>query len=166
HGAPLAEEIHAYTLPMANGISRNVKDALQKAYGALKRDGHAFEFEVVREIEGMPAAVDRVLELHRRGGGAKARHAEAFEDIASQAFLTDVCTRLAARDAVRVFQLRVRGEVVATRLGFALGTTLYLYFSGHDASWSRYGVPTIVVAEALQYAFANGFDLVHLSTQA
>jgi CelD/BcsL family acetyltransferase involved in cellulose biosynthesis len=162
----LTEETHAYTLPMSDGVSRNVKEALQKGYVALKRDGHAFEFDVVRGLEEMPAAVDRVLELHRRRRRAKGRHPEAFEDIASQAFLTDVCTRLSARDAVRVFQLRVRGEVVATRLGFALGTTLYLYFSGHDASWSRYSVMTIVVAEAIQYAFANGFDLVHLSTQA
>jgi CelD/BcsL family acetyltransferase involved in cellulose biosynthesis len=162
----LTDDTYAFTLPLADGVSRTVKDLLRKGYAALKRDEHPVEFGVVRDIEEMPAAVDRVLELHRRAGRVDARHPEAFEDIASQAFLTDVCTRLAARDAVRVFQLRVRGEVVATRLGFALGTTLYLYLSGHDASWSRYSVTTIVVAEAIQYAFANGFDVVHFSTHA
>jgi hypothetical protein len=37
----------------------------------------------------------------------------------AQEFLYDVCARLAARDAVRVFQLKIGSGIVASRLGLA-----------------------------------------------
>lgn len=52
---------------------------------------------------------------------------------------------------------------MASRVGFALGHVLYLYFSGYDPTWSRYSVMTTTVAEAIRYAFEEGFKVVHLS---
>jgi CelD/BcsL family acetyltransferase involved in cellulose biosynthesis len=57
----------------------------------------------------------------------------------------------------------VGGEVVATRIGFAMGDTLYLYFSGSDPAWRKYSVMTTAVAEAFQRAIAEGFAAVNLS---
>jgi CelD/BcsL family acetyltransferase involved in cellulose biosynthesis len=145
---------------------RNVKESLRKCYNSLKRDGHAFELAAVRDPKEVGPAVEQFLVLHQARSVASdlKLHSNVFCDPASRGFLLEVCDRLAARDAVRVFQLRIGGQVVATRLGFAIGDTLYLYFSGYDPAWARYGVMTTTVAEAIRYAIEQGFTRVHLST--
>jgi hypothetical protein len=49
------------------------------------------------------------------------------------------------------------------RIGFAVGDSLYLYYSGFDPAWARYSVMTTTVAEAIKYAIARGFKTVNLS---
>ena len=145
---------------------RNLKESLRKCYNSLKKAGHAFELTVARTPAEVPAALDRFLELHSRRATADGllQHGNVFRDHASRGFFLDVCNRLAARDAMRIFQLRIAGEVVASRVGFALDGTLYLYFSGYDPDWAPFSVMTTTVAEALRYAFENGFAYAHLST--
>ena len=48
-------------------------------------------------------------------------HPHRFETDTSRRFLYDVCDRLAQRGVVRVFVLKVRGCVVATRIAFVVG---------------------------------------------
>ena len=80
-----------------------------------------------------------------------------------QGFLYDLCKSLAARDTVRIFQLQIGSEVVAARIGFVVGDSLYLYYSGFDPAWARYAVMTTTVAEAFKYAIANRLRTVNLS---
>jgi hypothetical protein len=40
---------------------------------------------------------------------------------------------------------------------------LYLYYSGFDPAWGKYGVATTIVAEAIKYAISAGVPRVHLS---
>jgi CelD/BcsL family acetyltransferase involved in cellulose biosynthesis len=131
----------------------------------LRRDGHAFEFVVAREPEEVRRALQRFLELHamRANMARGAEHPNKFAGRALQDFLYDVCGRLAARDAVRVFQLRIGTEIVASRIAFVVGDGAYLYYSGFDPAWARYSVMTTVVAEAIRYAIANGIKTVNLS---
>jgi CelD/BcsL family acetyltransferase involved in cellulose biosynthesis len=145
---------------------RNLKESLRRCYNSLKRDGHTFELDVARAPLDIPAALERFLELHAARSMAEGfvAHGNVFEDPSSRGFFLDVCGRFAQRDAVRIFELCIAGRVVASRVGFALGSTLYLYFSGYDLAWARYSVMTTTVAEAIRYAFANGFAFVHLST--
>jgi len=75
-----------------------------------------------------------------------------------------VCERLAERGELRIFQLKIGGAVVATRIGFAVGSSLYLYYSGYAEEYAQYSVMTTTVAEAIQYAIASGFSSVCLST--
>jgi len=53
---------------------------------------------------------------------------------------------------------------VASRIGFKLGDTLYLYYSAFLPKWGDYSVMTTCVAEAIQYAIAQGWKTVNLST--
>jgi CelD/BcsL family acetyltransferase involved in cellulose biosynthesis len=71
---------------------------------------------------------------------------------------------MAQRGHAHVFQLKIGGAVVATRVGFSFGRTLYLYYSGYDPAWAKYSVMTTAVAEAIKWAIARGFDIVNLST--
>ncbi len=145
---------------------RNLRESLRKCYNSLARDGHAWSFRVIDELTELGPAVDRLIALH----GARAartdtvRHRDCFDDPAARNFLHEVTTRLAERRTVRVFQLEIAGEIVATRLGFVFGDRMYLYYSGYDPAWGPYSVMTTVVAEALRYAIAGSIKGANLST--
>jgi len=147
------------------GLKRNVRESLRHCYNSLRRDGHAFEFIVAREPEEVPRALERFFELHalRANMAHGPKHPNYFAGRSLQAFLRDICNSLAARDAVRVFQLRIGTEIVASRVAFVVGDSVYLYYSGFDPAWARYSVMTTTVAEAFRYAIAHGLTTVNLS---
>lgn len=147
------------------GLKRNVRESLRHCYNSLRRDGHAFEFIVAREREEVLQALERFFELHalRANMARGPKHPNYFSGRSLQEFLRDICNSLAARDAVRVFQLKIGTEIVASRVGFVVGDGVYLYYSGFDPAWARYSVMTTTVAEALKYAIAHGLTTVNLS---
>jgi len=147
------------------GLKRNIRESLRHCYNSLKRDGHRFEFEVAREPGDVRRAVDRFLELHRRRAAMSGtvEHADHFVSQVSRRFLYAVCQELAVRGSVRVFQLRIADDIVASRIGFVIGDTLYFYYSGFDPMWAKYGVMTTTVAEALKYAIHHGLKAANLS---
>jgi CelD/BcsL family acetyltransferase involved in cellulose biosynthesis len=147
------------------GLKRNMRESLRHCYNSLRRDGHAFEFVVAREPAEVLPALERFFELHelRANMARGTRHGNKLAGGSSRDFLRDVCKSLAARDAVRLFQLRIGTEIVAARIGFVLGDSVYLHFSGFDPAWARYSVMTTTVAEALKYAIANRLTTVNLS---
>jgi CelD/BcsL family acetyltransferase involved in cellulose biosynthesis len=146
-------------------LRRNVRESLRHCYNSLRRDGHTFEFVVAREPLEVRSALHRFLELHtlraKMAWGPK--HPDRFAASSLQAFLYGVCARLAVRDVVRVFQLRIGDSVIAARVGFVVGDSLYLYYSGFDPAWASYSVMTTTMAEALRYAIASGLKSANLS---
>jgi len=146
--------------------SRNIKESLRKCYNSLKRDGHDFTFTVARSRAEVAQGLDVFLRLHgaRAQQDSGVQHSNVFASINARGFLAEICQRMAEHDQVRLFQLRIGGEVVATRIGFALGKALYLYYSGYDPEWGRYSVMTTTVAESLKHAIHEGFELINLST--
>ncbi|HET7544020.1 MAG TPA: GNAT family N-acetyltransferase [Polyangiaceae bacterium] len=147
-------------------LPRNIKESLRKCYNAPKRDGLQFRLQVAERVEAVEPALRHFFALH----DARARltdtvhHFNIFSTAEAQSFLTDVCRRFATRGALRIFQLLLDDRVVAVRIGFVAGDTLYLYYSGYDPEFSHYSVMTTTVAEAIQYAIAHGFPRVNLST--
>jgi len=91
------------------------------------------------------------------------RHADVFAAPATRAFVGEYMQQMAQLGRLRIFQLEIGGQIVATRVGLLLGTELYLYYSGYDPEWGRYSVMTTVVAEAIQWAIANQLTIVNLS---
>jgi CelD/BcsL family acetyltransferase involved in cellulose biosynthesis len=146
-------------------LRRNVRESLRHCYNSLRRDGHGFEFVVARDRVEVRWALYRFLQLHtlRANMSWGPVHPDRFASHSLQAFLYGVCDQLAARDAVRVFQLRIADTVVASRIGFVTGDSLYLYYSGFDPAWARYSVMTTTVAEALRYSIASGLRSVNMS---
>lgn len=146
-------------------LSRNVKESIRKGYNSLKREGHSFTFRVVSDRADVSEAVDRFLELHceRASMTQTVAHPNVFASAVSQGFLLDYATSMAEQGRLRIFQLLIGGEVVATRIGFLLGDEIYLYFSGYSAKWGRYSVMTTLLAEALRWAIENRLVRAHLS---
>lgn len=161
-----------YVLPLAAtweefraSLPRNVKESLRKCYNSLKRDGCSHSFEVVDRREDFGPALDHFFRLHsaRAARAGTTPHKDFFKSAKARRFLLDACQRLADRRMARLFILRIDGEVVAARLGFIVGPSLYLYFSGYDPAFGKYSVMTTVVAEAMRYAIAQGLRSVNLS---
>jgi CelD/BcsL family acetyltransferase involved in cellulose biosynthesis len=148
-----------------HGLKRNIRESLRHCRNSLKRDHHSFELQVIEHPAEMRAGLDRFLELHLLRANFKTGviHPNRFESAVSREFLHDVCAHLAERGAVRLFALKIAAQVVAMRIGFVVGDSLYLYYSGFDPEWSRYSVMTTTVAEAIKYAIAHGLKSVNLS---
>jgi CelD/BcsL family acetyltransferase involved in cellulose biosynthesis len=147
------------------GLRRNIRESLRHCYNSLKRDGLTFEFVVARERRAVRAALTRFFELHalRAAWNHGPKHPNWFAGRPLQDFLVDVCDRLAQRDIVRIFQLQIKDEIVAARVAFRVGDSVYLYYSGFDPHWARHSVMTTTVAEGLKYAIAEGVRSVNLS---
>lgn len=151
---------------LKSGFSRNVKEAIRKCYNSLQRANHTFTFRVVRAPEDVPAAIEILFQLHKARADAinvKA-HPDAFATSMSRNFLEDFAVRAARRDQVRIFQLEIGGNIVATRLGFAFGDELYLHYSGSQPEWGKFSVMTTLVVESFKWAIDNGMRGVNLST--
>jgi CelD/BcsL family acetyltransferase involved in cellulose biosynthesis len=148
-----------------SGLKRNIRESLRHCYNSLKRDGHRFEFLVIEEPEDVRRHLDRFLELHRLRAHMDPAipHPDRFASRVCRNFLYEICERLAARGAVRLFALKIGSSIVAMRLGFVAGDSLYFYYSGFDPQWARYSVMTTAVAEAIKYAMAHGLKTVNLS---
>jgi CelD/BcsL family acetyltransferase involved in cellulose biosynthesis len=146
-------------------LKRNIRESLRHCYNSLKRDGHRFEFQVIEDRAGVRQGLDRYLALHtmRANAAHNAIHPDRFASRTCREFLYEICDKLAARGAVRLFALKIGTEVVAMRLGFLVGDCLYLYYSGYDPLWARYSVMTTTVAEAIKYAIARGIKTVNFS---
>jgi CelD/BcsL family acetyltransferase involved in cellulose biosynthesis len=146
-------------------LKRNIRESLRHCYNSLKRDNHCFELQVIEDAPQLRRSLDRFLELHimRANLTTTVMHPNRFASRVSREFLYEVCERLAARGAVRLFQLKVDSQIVAMRIGFVVRDSLYLYYSGFDPDWARYSVMTTTVAEAIKYAIAHGLKTVNLS---
>jgi len=146
-------------------LKRNIRESLRHCYNSLKRDNLTYQLCVIEEPAKLSRGLDQFLELHTMRADLKNTviHPNRFASRVSRDFLYEVCERLGGRGALRLFQLKVGSQVVAMRIGFIVGTSLYLYYSGFNPEWSRYGVMTTTVAEAIKYAIANGIKTVNLS---
>jgi CelD/BcsL family acetyltransferase involved in cellulose biosynthesis len=146
-------------------LKRNIRESLRHCYNSLKRDGHPFELQVIEDPAHIRPGLDQFLALHRMRAGTSnmADHPDRFASEVCRDFLYAVCERLAVRGAVRLFAIKIGPRVVAMRLGFVVGDSLYLYYSGFDPAWARYSVMTTTVAEAIKYAIGQGLRTVHLS---
>jgi CelD/BcsL family acetyltransferase involved in cellulose biosynthesis len=145
--------------------SRNVKESLRKCYNSLARDGHVFSFSVVSDATQLPAALEGFFRLHTLRSRATnlADHADYFTHEAPRGLLRALAATPERAPALRVFELRIGGQLVASRLGFLLGDELYLYFSGFDPAWARYSVMTTTVAETIKWAIERKLRIVNLS---
>jgi CelD/BcsL family acetyltransferase involved in cellulose biosynthesis len=151
---------------LRSGISANLRKNVRKTYEFLERDGYSFVFRVLKRPEDVQAALQRFFTLHgaRAGVTNMINHPNGFARSRNRAFLTDYVRRMAEGGHLRLFELEIGGNVIASRLAFLLGPDLYLYFSGYDPSWRKYGVMTLLVTETIKWAIEHGLQRVNLST--
>ena len=148
------------------GLPKKTRKHLRKSQNDLHADKVDYEFRVTTAPKPARASLARFYELHSRRAALQdvVAHPNVFGQARSRAFLDDYCGQMACCGDLRLFEIRVGGEIVAIRLGFALGDELYLYFSGYDPAYGRYSIMTTLMAESLKWAHRNGVRLVNLSS--
>lgn len=148
------------------GLRRNIKESLRKCANTPRRDGLNFRLEVVTRPEEMRPALDRFFELHaaRARLTETVRHPDVFATTVAQAFLRELCLLHAGRGITHFFNLKLGGTTIATRLGFRLGSSMYLYYSGYDPTFTKYSAMTTCLAGAIRWSIEAGLESVNLST--
>jgi CelD/BcsL family acetyltransferase involved in cellulose biosynthesis len=148
------------------GLHRSLRGNLRRFRRFLTEAEHQGRLEIVEAPAEVPAAVEDFCRLYAARESVKGERGQLalFASPVTQAFLIDVCERLATRGVVKVFRYWVDDQLVATRVGFQLGDRLYLYYSGWDSAWTEFSVMTLLVADAIEYAIGAGLKSVHLST--
>lgn len=169
---PQLDDLDCY-LPMRESyeafhaaLPKKTRKHLRKSQNDLEAAGVNYEFRVATTPEETSDGLLRFYELHARRAALKdvAQHPNVFDGDMARAFLDDYCGQMARDGDLRLFQILVEGQVVATRIGFALGDELYLYFSGYDPAYGPYSIMTTLIAETLRWAHENGVGLVNLSS--
>jgi CelD/BcsL family acetyltransferase involved in cellulose biosynthesis len=146
-------------------LKRNVRESIRHCYNSLKREGLSCQLLVAQDPAAVKDALERFFTLHalRAALPGAVAHLNHFASARSRRFLHEVCARLAIRGVVRVFQLVIGGDIVAVRIGFAIGDSLYLYYSGFDPRWSKYSVMTTTLVEIIKDAIGQGTKSINLS---
>lgn len=147
-------------------LPRNTKEGLRKCVNTLKRDALEAEFAILDHPDDVEKGLIRMWRLHRlrakHNDGIP--HADAFRDRRSRDFLLAYAHHAAARDYLRVFQIKINNDAIASRIGFVCDNHLYLYYSGYEPSFGKYSIMTTLMMHILQWAIEQGFDYVNLST--
>ena len=148
-------------------VSSNTRKSIRKSYEYLERDGYKFFFQPRHRPEDLPAALNQFFTLHAARSLAKdmKEHRDQFTSQRQHIImLEDFARKMAERGQLLMLELEINEKVVATRIAFQLDKDLYLYFSGFNPDWRKYGVMTTLTSETIKWAIENGFKRVNLST--
>jgi CelD/BcsL family acetyltransferase involved in cellulose biosynthesis len=146
-------------------LKRNIKESIRRSYNSLDRQGIGFEFLVDEGGSPQGSWLDVFFRLHHLRSIVRGRfsHIDHFQRPSVHAGVAAVLRRAAAAGQLRVFTLRIHGQVVAIRLGFEVDGCLYLYYSGFDPAWWRDGVMTLLMTEMVKWAIDRRLEVLNHS---
>jgi CelD/BcsL family acetyltransferase involved in cellulose biosynthesis len=131
----------------------------------LREIGKAFDlrFETVTTEGERSVALSNLIKLHderwRPRGGSM-----AFRTGAQCAFHEDITRVFLERGWLRLFSLRLNGDVVAALYGFTYGRKFYFYQSGFNPEYGKYSVGLVTMALSIQTAIKEElaeFDMLY-----
>ena len=118
----------------------------------------SFEFRVISDVNEIPAAFGRLLELHvgrwiERGGSSAFRTAE------QKGFTFDAAAELAGAGMTRFEEIWLEGECRASLFGFESGDSYYFFLSGFDQAWSKYSLGFTLLWLSIREASQRGLKM-------
>jgi CelD/BcsL family acetyltransferase involved in cellulose biosynthesis len=118
----------------------------------------SFEFRVVSDVDEIPAAFGRLLELHvgrwiDRGGSSAFRTAE------QKGFTLDAAAELARAGMTRFEEIWLEDECRASLFGFESGDCYYFFLSGFDQAWSKYSLGFTLLWLSIREASRRGLKI-------
>jgi len=118
----------------------------------------SFEFRVISDVNEIPAAFGRLLELHvgrwiERGGSSAFRTAE------QKGFTFDAAAELAGAGMTRFEEIWLEGECRASLFGFESGDSYYFFLSGFDQAWSKYSLGFTLLWLSIREASRRGLKM-------
>jgi CelD/BcsL family acetyltransferase involved in cellulose biosynthesis len=151
---------------MLSRLNGKFKRNIRKRYELLAKDGFAFKFRVNENAEAVKGSLLTFFDLHRlraKSDEMGVKHPDRFTNEANRGFIADYVNLLTERGACRIFELEINDRPIASVLGFVMDDNLWLYSSGFDPSWRKYGVMTMLTAEILKWSIASRMKVVNLS---
>lgn len=164
-----------YVLPLAgdwdsfrSGLKRNIKESLRRCYNSLAREGHGYDLLVYDDATEIKARLPIFYRLHAQRAAAESlsvRHPDYFASPYHRAFMESVIDRMSATSTsgAHLFCLRIDNEIVAMRIGFRCGSSMYFYYSGYNPDYARFSVMTTLLAEAFRWCITAGVANANLS---
>lgn len=139
-------------------LTKSMRDNLGYYPRLLARDGHAAQVRTIREPAEIPAAVARLVELHRARAtqGRGVEHFDHLEGPLQVEFLRNLMARLAAEERGFVAELVVGEETVASGAFVESGDELMVYYSGYREAWYRYSPIFVIDAHVFREALERG----------
>ena len=134
-----------------SGLSKKDRHELRRKIRRLDRAG-----EVTRSVcsspEQVPGMMGTFLRLHRASSPDKSE----FMTAEREAFFMDAVGEAARRGRLRLEELALDGQTVASCLGFDYAGTFLLYNSGYDPENSKLSVGIVSKALAIKGAIESG----------
>lgn len=131
---------------------------LEKLRYYRRRSAKQGAVEMIRGTEATAAGLmERLFELHA------ARWRERGEDgvlgqEAVRAFHFEEASRMASAGMLRLYGMRLNGELIAVLYGFASPRRTYYYLSGFDPKHEKLSPGTMLVGYAIEQALAEGHE--------
>jgi hypothetical protein len=162
HVLPLPDDWATYR----RAARGHLRKSLRHGYNSLKRDGHAWTFEMVTDPGAIDAAVKDVFRLHaaRADPSLKPRHRDYYAHRVDRSTIRSVAAALTPQGRFGVARLWIKGRVVAARIVFIGSGAIYLHDAGADPGWSKYGVSTTLTSECLRWGMQRHARVAYLST--
>jgi CelD/BcsL family acetyltransferase involved in cellulose biosynthesis len=147
---------------------RNLREAIRRAKNRLDRDVDPAGWGTTRAVDPSEVsdALKRLIHLHRQRSlrtDKAAIHPDVLADGAVRSFVETAITDMAQRGLVSIYELVVRGEVIAAQLVLHTKNSTHFSLSGQlDSAW-HYSSITYLQWIAVLDAQAAGHDLVDFS---
>jgi CelD/BcsL family acetyltransferase involved in cellulose biosynthesis len=149
-----------------SAVRRNLRENIRHGYNSLKRDGHAWSFEVIEDPHRMGEAVKDVFRLHaaRAAPDSKPRHRDYYTKRANRDALKAIAASMSREGRFGVARMCIGGQSVAARFVFIGSDALYLHDAGADPAWSYYAIATTLTSECLRWGMERGARRAYLAT--
>lgn len=151
-------------LAFVQGLNKSMRSNSRYYAKLLIRHGHTFELEVAETPDEVARLFPEVVRLHRIRAQAadvsRVSHHDHFYRQDRVAFLREILSRLAADHEFKIGILHVDGDVVASQMWFERDARVFLYYSGFEPEWAKYGVQLVTTLEVLKHAMRNGITHV------
>ena len=136
-------------------LSANRRQQLRSRRRKLERDypGQVTYHEVTHPDE-LPLALDTLIAFNLVRWHDKGLHA-SFDDDCFVAFHREMAPLALARGWLRLYMLKVAGQVIAVEYCFRYGDVFTNYQRGFDQAWERYSPGQLLYAHTIRQAIAE-----------
>jgi CelD/BcsL family acetyltransferase involved in cellulose biosynthesis len=140
------------------GLPAKLRHEIKRKANKLQTEAGPYRI-IVADRDTLGRYLDRFVELHHMSEGPKG----VFMVPGMEIFFRRLGEAFCDEGIFRLHMIEVAGELAAGTIGFAFGSTTYLYNSAFDRKWGVLAPGMVLVGEDIRLAIesgSNGFDLL------
>jgi CelD/BcsL family acetyltransferase involved in cellulose biosynthesis len=143
-------------------LGKNMRRNVPYYHRLLQRRYEKVDIGAVGRAE-LPEAMSALFELHQKRWQQR-QHRGHLGNEQVQAFHRQVAERFFDRDWLRLHYIRIGGRIIAIDYAFRFRDDYFGYLMGFDPDpeWKRYSIGTVMSAEVIRRAIAQGCQVIDL----